>query len=239
VVERITPPFFEFGPKTFLGRGSLLAVAEAAMEAAVRYDVSVIVTPPMLDLEVVKSRFPRLWVFAQAMDDARPGNTTGAVLPEALRAVGADGVLLNHVERPLAFEELRSAVSRAKEANLQTLVCAEDIGEAVSYAEWSPDIVLLEPRDLIGTALRQVRPWIPEANNLLAAVDDCVLVMHGGGVADPDDAASVIAQGAAGTGCTSAIVRATDPGAMAMAMIHAVREAWDARFAIASLAAPT
>jgi triosephosphate isomerase len=227
--HHITPPFFEFGPKTFLTRSALFEIADVAREASVRYDVSVIITPPVVDIEAVKSRVPGLWVFAQAMDDRPPGRSTGAVLPEALRAIGADGVLLNHAERPLSFEALRSAIRRADETQLRTLVCAQDASEAVRYAEWSPDIVLLEPHDLIGTTHKDDRPWIPAANRAIADVDPTVLVMHGGGVADPHDVRALIAQGADGTGCTSAIVRARDPGDMTAAMIRAVREGWDER----------
>jgi triosephosphate isomerase (TIM) len=229
MTERITTPFFEFGPKTFLGRSAMLDIAEAAGRASERYDVAVIFTPPALDIEAIKSRVPALWVFAQGMDDGRPGRTTGAILPEALAAVGADGVLLNHAERPLSQEALRAAMRRADEAGLRTLVCANNTSEATLYASWSPDIVLLEPHDLIGTVHKGERPWIRSANHAIAQVNSAVLVMHSGGVAEPDDVRSLIAQGADGTGCTSAIVGARDPGEMAAVMIRAVREGWDER----------
>jgi triosephosphate isomerase (TIM) len=207
----------------------MLEIGEAAWHASVRYDVAVIFTPPALDIEAIKSRLPGLWVFAQAMDYGRPGRSTGAILPEALSAIGADGVFLNHAERPLSPDALRSAMRRADETGLRTLVCAEDTSEAMLYASWSPYIVLLEPHDLIGTAHKGDRPWIHSANRAIANVDPTVLVMHSGGVADPEDVRSLIAQGADGTGCTSAIVSATDPPETAAAMIRAVREGWDER----------
>jgi len=212
-----------------LDRAAMLDIAAAAWSASLRYEVAVIFTPPALDIEAIKTRVPGLSVFAQAMDDGLPGRSTGAILPEALRAIGADGVFLNHAERPLSPEDLRSAMRRADEAELRTLVCAQDTDEALLYASWSPYIVLLEPHDLIGTAHRGDRPWIRSANRAIAEVDPTVLVMHSGGVADPDDVRSVIAHGADGTGCTSAIVRATDPAEMVAEMIRAVREGWDDR----------
>jgi triosephosphate isomerase (TIM) len=229
MANRVVSPFFEFGPKTFLNRSALLTIAEAASAASLRYDVAVIITPPALDIEALKSRFPALWIFAQGMDDVPKGLTTGAVLPEALRAVGADGVLLNHAERPLDIAALRSSISRANEADLQTLVCADDTSEAVRYAAWSPDIVLLEPHHLIGTADADGRPWIEIANREVAEVDQSVLVMHGGGVADPDTVRSLVAQGADGTGCTSAVVHSHDPVNTITSMIRAAREGWDQR----------
>ena len=225
----IRPPFFEFGPKTFLSRDELLEVVEAAQAASTRYDVAVIVTPPALDVEAVKRAAPDVWVFAQAMDLAEPGSSTGAILPQALAAAGADGVMLNHAERPLAEAVMPRAIEQARTAGLQTLVCAEDAAQATRFAAWAPDVILLEPHDLIGTAHRSHRPWIAQANAAVARVDPRVLVMHGGGVADEYDVRAILAQGATGTGCTSAIVRASDRRATTERMIRAVREGWDVR----------
>src|SRR5579859_5972694 len=79
MTRAIRAPFFEIGPKTFLDRASLLEVAGAASAASLRYRVDVIITPPALDIEAAKRSAPILWVFAQAMDTARPGASTGAI----------------------------------------------------------------------------------------------------------------------------------------------------------------
>lgn len=234
MTRQIRPPFFEIGPKTFLDRAALLEVVEAAAEASARYDVDVIVTPPALDIDAVKRAAPTLWIFAQAMDLAQPGTSTGAILPEALARAGADGVMLNHAERPLAQRDLPDAIARARAAGLLTLVCADDTGQGVSSAAAGADLVLLEPPELIGTAHRSDRPWIGPANAAIAGVAAHVLVMHSGGVADADDVHALVAQGADGTGCTTAIVRAPDRRATTDRMIRAVREGWDARRLVAS-----
>jgi triosephosphate isomerase (TIM) len=236
VTASITPPFFEIGPKTFLDRSALMAVAEAAVVASRRYDVAVIITPPALDIEAVKHAAPTLWVFAQAMDTAKPGTSTGALLPEALSAVGADGVMLNHAERPLNEHALQAAMWRARTAGLLTLVCAKDLNQATHYAAWGPDVILLEPHDLIGTSNGRYRPSIAAATEAIAHIDGRALVMHAGGVGSPEDARAIITQGAAGTGCTTAIVQAPDQPAMTTRMIRAVREGWDARAGSAAAA---
>jgi triosephosphate isomerase (TIM) len=230
VTSAIRPPFFEIGPKTFLDRAALLEVADAAWQASVRYEVAVIITPPALDIEAVKHTAQGLWVFAQSMDMARPGASTGAILPEALAAVGANGVMLNHAERPVDDGALPTAISRARDAGLLTLICADTIQQATRYAACAPDLILLEPHDLIGTAGHRRRPSIAEANAAVASVDPGVLVMHGGGVADEHHVRAIMTQGAAGTGCTTAIVKAADRRDMTARMIRAVREGWDARY---------
>jgi triosephosphate isomerase (TIM) len=225
----IPAPFFEVGPKTFLDRAELLDVVDAACSASVGHDVAVIITPPALDIEVVKRAAPGLWVFAQSMDVAARGASSGAIIAEALADVGADGVMLNHAERPLAERALRTAIDRARDAGLRTLVCANDSAEAAHFAAWHPDLILLEPHDLIGTAHGRERPWIAQANAAVARVDPRILVMHSGGVAHESDVQAIIAQGAAGTGCTSAIVRATDRRRTVTQLIAAVREGWERR----------
>jgi triosephosphate isomerase len=225
----IAAPFFEIGPKTFLSRAALLEVTAAAARAARRFDVDVILTPPALDIEIVKAAAPDIWVFAQAMDLDRPGPSTGAVTAEALRAAGADGVMLNHAERPLSGAELAAAMARAAAAGLATMVCVEGVDEARRAAQHQPDIVLAEPHYLIGSAHRAERPWIPLINAAVADVSPGTLVMHSGGIADEADIAAVIGQGAAGTGCTTAVVAATDRPSAVTALIRAVRESWDAR----------
>jgi len=225
----IRAPFFEFGPKTSLDRAPLLEIVNAARAASARYDVPVILTPPALDIEAVKRAAPELWVFAQAMDIASARASTGAILARALAAAGADGVMLNHVERRLDERLLPDAVRQAHEAGLLTLLCADDVEQATRYARWSPTLILLEPPELIGTAHRDPRPWIGAADAAIAHVDPNVLVMHSGGIADEHDVRALIAQGAAGTGCSTAIVRAADPCDMTTRMIRAAREGWNDR----------
>jgi triosephosphate isomerase len=223
----LTAPFFEIGPKTFLSRAELLEVAAAAAAASAMYDVSVVYTPPVLDLELIKASAPDLWVFAQGMDLAQAGSSTGSILPEALRAIGADGVLLNHAERALSDAAVVSAIGRAQDNDLLTIVCADDEAESRTIARHGPDIILAEPRLLIGTASHAPRPWIPAVNAAVTEVDPHILVMHGGGIADSNDVIHVMTQGADGTGCTSAVVFARDKPAVVHGLIRAVREGWD------------
>lgn len=229
--HELKTPFFEIGPKNYLSRKELLELAAAASTAATAYGVSVIVTPPVLDLETVKASEPELWVFAQGMDLAEPGPSTGALLPEALAQVGADGVLLNHPERAVSDDDVATGIGRARACGLLTMVWADDEHQACKLASYGPDIVLCEPRRLIGTAAHTERPWIPRVTKAVAEVAPHALVMHGGGIADPEDVLHVMSQGADGTGCTSAVVLARNRPAVARSLIHAVRLGWDRRIA--------
>ena len=140
----ITPPFFEIGPKAYMYGSELVALAKQADALGRAYGVQVILTPQAVDIAAVAREVETLLVFAQHMDALEPGRGVGSVLPEAVRAAGAVGVLLNHVERRLTHDELERTMRRADEVGLATMVCADDASHAVSIAGPSPNVIIVE-----------------------------------------------------------------------------------------------
>jgi len=225
----ITPPFFEIGPKAFLYGEQALQLALHAEGLAQEFGVQIIFTPQYVDIPLIARRVQRLLVFAQHMDTLKVGRGVGSVLPEAIKAAGAKGVLLNHAEKPLAYETIRDTVQRADEVGLATLVCAGDIDQVRKVAALCPNILLAESPALIGTGkrLENDREEIARINQIVWQVNPDVFVLHGAGISDEKDVYRIIACGAQGTGSTSGIILAEDPLAMLTKMIRAVREAWD------------
>ena len=225
----ITPPFFEIGPKAYLYGRQALELALHADGLAQEFGVQIIFTPQYVDIPLIAGRVQHLLVFAQHMDALKVGRGVGSVLPEAVRAAGAKGVLLNHTGRPLAYETIRDTVQRADEVGLATLVCAGDIEQVRRVAVLSPNILLAESPALIGTGVRleNDREEITRINEAVWEINPDVLVLHGAGISDEKDVYRIIACGAQGTGSTSGIILAKDPQAMLTKMIRAVREAWD------------
>lgn len=225
----ITPPFFEIGPKTYLYGSRVLELAKAADEAGRRYNVRIIFTPQYVDIPLVARQTSHIYVFAQHMDSLRTGRGIGAVLPEAVKEAGAVGVLLNHIEKPLGLRDIYRTIKRADEVGLATLVCADNPQEAAAIAHLSPNIILAEPPELIGSIESGVtsRDYVANTNELVRSVNPRIRVLHSAGIRDPQDVADIVSMGAEATGCTSAIVKAEEPAAMLEAMIRAMRVAWD------------
>ena len=223
----LTAPFFEIGPKNFLRRVQLEALARAAGLAGADYGVTVVMTVPTALIAPIADLRTGVRVFAQAMDPDLPGDSMGRTIAETLVDAGADGVMLNHDSNPLDEDTLARTVSRAQQAGLRTIVCAGTHGEAVRSAMLAPDAILFEPPELIGTAGNAPRPWIPEANQAIRHACHNVLAMHAGGVSTPEIARSIMAAGADGTGSTSGILTADDPRAAARKFIAAARVGWD------------
>ena len=94
----LKPPFFEIGPKQYLYGDEVLELALIAEEASKKYGVQVIFTTPFPDIRRVAEATENLIVFAPSMDPIPVGRGLANILPESVRAAGADGVMLNHVE---------------------------------------------------------------------------------------------------------------------------------------------
>lgn len=227
-IKQIRPPFFELGPKAYLFGKDFIDLVVFADKLAKKYRVSIIVTPQYVDIPEAAKKTRNVFVFAQHMDPIPVGRGIGAVLPEAIKAAGACGVLLNHVEKRLGYEELKNTVSRAKEVGLMTMVCADDMVNAVQIAEMKPTIIVVESPDLIGQGKRNENEVaiIKEINDAIKSVSEKTLVLHGAGISTPDDVYEVIAAGAQGSGSTSGVMLAKDRFQMLEEMIRAVHKAW-------------
>jgi triosephosphate isomerase len=215
-----------FGPQ-------VLELAVRADELSRAYDVQIIFDPQYVDIPVVASRTEHLLVFAQHMDSLRPGRGMGSVLPEALQAAGAVGVILNHFERRLSADELQRTIERADEVGLATMVCTDNVEQAVAVAQLGPDIVVVEEPELIAAGGgHDTRPSVVAATNArIWEVNPGIVVIRGAGIGDAQDVYNVISSGSQGTGSSSAICKADDPFEMMERMIKATREAWDAAHA--------
>ncbi|MEK6721876.1 MAG: triose-phosphate isomerase [Chloroflexota bacterium] len=228
---KITPPFFEVGPKAYAWGDDVVALARRADELSRAWGVAVIFTPQYVDIPAVAAAVDLVHVFAQHMDALEPGRGIGAVLPEAIRAAGATGVLLNHVERRLPRDVLERTIHRAQAVGLSTMVCADDVEDAVTIARLAPDIVIVEEPLMIagGKRSQAARDSIAATNAAIRRVNPAIRVLHGAGINGPDDVYDVIASGAEGTGSSSAIFTAGDQSAVLETMIRATRQAWDSR----------
>ncbi len=226
----ITPPFFEIGPKAYLYGDRVLDLARRADAVSRQYRVQVILTPQYVDIALVAREMRNVLVFAQHMDSLPIGRGVGSVLPEAIKAAGATGVLLNHAERKLSRYDLEFTMRRADEVGLASMVCADNLEEAAAIARLQPNIIIAEAPELIGMGRRASndRELISAINQAIWEIDPEIRVLHGAGISSAQDVYNVIAAGAQGAGSTSGIVKASDPIAMTEEMIRSARMAWDA-----------
>lgn len=227
--KKIEAPFFEIGPKSYLYGDDILDLAKAADRASEKYGVDIIFTTPVVDIRRVKEATKHIHVFAPHMDPITPGRGLADILPESLVAAGAEGVMLNHCEKPLSFDVLEKTIARAKEVGLTTIVCADSMAAASQIATLSPDIIVAEPTELIDTGVSVGQEYVAAATKSVKSVNSDILVLTAAGISCGEDVYNTIIAGADATGSSSGVARATDRAAMVDEMIGAVRRAWDER----------
>lgn len=155
----------------------------------------------------------RIPVLAQHIDPIFFGGFTGYILPETVKNAGAKGTLLNHSEHRLDRETLKTAIYRAKEAGLITIVCAATPEEGAGFLEFNPDYIAVEPPELIGGDI-SVSTAQPEIIQNAAKLIGSEKLLVGAGVKTGKDVRIAIQLGAKGVLLASGITKAKDPRAV-------------------------
>ena len=137
--------------------------------------------------------------------------------------------MLNHCEKPLAFDTLKETIRRADEVGLVSIVCADSLADASRIAALAPDIIVAEPSELIGTGVSVGEEYVQAATKSVKDVNPDILVLTAAGISCGQDVYNTIIAGADATGSSSGIAKAADRAAMVDEMIAAVRRAWDER----------
>lgn len=223
----IKPPFFEIGPKAFMYGEAMLKLAKVIDKTALKYDVDIIVTPQYTDISLLANNTERIFVFAQHMDPLYPGRGLGSVLPEAVKAAGAVGVMLNHAEKPVSLEVLEQTIKRADEVGLGTIVCADTVEDVKNIAKMAPNIIVAEPTELIGTGKTSDSNYVVETIRTVNEINPDIMVLQGAGISNGQDVYNTIKLGAQATGTTSGIMKSDRPYEMVEEMIYNLRKAWD------------
>ena len=188
-------------------------LALLAEQVADETDICISLAPQTVDLKSVADTVT-LPVFAQHIDPITPGRNTGHILPDALHAAGATGTLISHSERRLELNDIESRIQRAKNVGLTQVVCVDTVGRAGDVSFFHPDVVAIEPPELIGSGIpvSKAKPEIVSNSvDAVASVDSKVKVLCGAGITSGEDVAAAMRLGAQGILVASGVVKSEDP----------------------------
>jgi triosephosphate isomerase len=191
-----------------MGAGSV-ALAKAVREAVESIRVEGIVAPPLPMISLVASEV-ELKVYSQTVGTMTGEKTTGEVLPEAVKAAGASGTLLNHSESRKTLVELKELVPRTQGLGLDVCLCSRSQREAVSLAALSPRYLAIEPAELIGSgvAVSKVRPeLVSKTVSALRKARYKGKILCGAGIVSGEDVARAVELGVDGVLVASSIVK--------------------------------
>ena len=202
------------------GRNAL-ELARTAEKVAEESGIYVAVAPQYVDIAAIAAQ-TSVPVFSQHIDPITYGSHTGHVLVEAVKEAGAVGTLINHSERRLLFKDINSAVRRAKEAGLITVVCADTAKNSSTVAFYSPEIIAVEPPELIGSGIpvSKAKPEVvSDTVALVKRVNKDITVLCGAGITRGEDVEAALKLGTEGVLVASGVVRAKDQRSALMDLI--------------------
>ena len=225
---KIRAPYFEIGTKNYIYGDKVLEYAIAADKAAEKYDIDVLFICPAVEIRQVAQNTKNLIILAPYMDTLRPGRGMADVLPEGLKAAGAQGVVINHCEKPMSLPQMKATIDRARELDFLVFACADTLDEAKAIANLHPDIINPEPSAIIGGG-NGVSPmaYVKDSIRVIKEIDPDIMVEQAAGITNGQQVYDFIMAGSEAAGAASGIMNAADPIAMIDEMIAATRRAAD------------
>jgi triosephosphate isomerase len=215
LVKKLPEPMIIVNFKTYLESTGPRAV-ELAEKAQKVYDethVCTAVAPQFADITNV-AKAVDIAVFAQHVDPIKPGSSTGHVLVDSVKEAGATGTLINHSERQLRLSDIDETIRLAREKGLVTCVCANNPSISAAVAALQPDIIAIEPPELIGTGIpvSKAKPGVvSDTVKQVRTVNSSVTILCGAGIGHGEDVRAALKLGTQGVLVASGIVKAKDP----------------------------
>lgn len=189
-----------------------LELAKISEKVSEESGIYVAVAPQFVDIAKIASE-TSVPVFSQHVDPITYGGHTGHVLVEAVKEAGAVGTLINHSERRIPFNDVDAAIRRTKEIGLISCVCADTAKNSSTIAYFSPDIIAVEPPELIGSGIpvSKAKPEVvSDTVSFVKKVNGGITILCGAGISKGTDVDSALQLGTEGVLVASGIVRAKD-----------------------------
>ena len=162
-MEKLKTPIVIVNFKAFnsaIGKNSV-ELAKICEQVAKKLNVNIAVAVQTSDISQVASAVS-IPVFAQHVDFVSQGAFTGSVLPEAVKSAGAVGSLVNHSEKPLDIGSIKKTILRLQDCGMLAIACAGTSEMAVEISKFNPDVIAIEPPELIGgdVAVSSAKPEV-------------------------------------------------------------------------------
>ena len=161
-------------------------------------------------------------VLAQHVDAVEFGAKTGWILPESVQQMGAVGSLINHSEHQIPLAQISATIKRLKDLGMLSVCCANTPSTAVKISKFKPDIIAIEPPELIGgnIAVSQAKPEvITQTTSRIRSIP----ILCGAGVKTKDDVVKAVQLGAKGILVASGVTNAPNPEKALTQLVRGLR----------------
>ncbi len=227
-MTKISTPIILVNLKTYLEAtgARALGLAKAAEEVSRDTGICIGLAPQFTDIALIASE-TEVPVFAQHIDPISPGSHTGHILGEAVKEAGAIGTLVNHSERRLVLAEIDANIQKAKKLKLKTCVCTNNPAVSAAVAVLRPDMLAVEPPELIGTGIpvSKAKPEVVTGTiEIVRTINNDVDILCGAGITKGEDAKAALKLGTVGVLLASAVAKAENPRDVLMDLALASKE---------------
>ena len=182
-------------------------------EISIEHNVNLAAAVSAIDLVDYADNL-KIPIFAQHVDGVNFGSNTGSILPEAVRYSGAVGTLVNHAECQMEWKDIEATINRCRELGLTTVLCTADAAATERGAGLNPDMIAVEPPELIGgdISVTTADPdIIKKTVEAVKSVNPNVEVLTGAGVENGEDVRMAIEFGTMGVLLASGVTKANNP----------------------------
>lgn len=225
-MKKVSAPFVLINFKTYAEATGKKAIELAKIVGKIGQETGICmgVAPQFADIAPVSDAVS-VAVFAQHIDPILPGNSTGHILAESIKENGAIGTLINHSERRLKLADIDGVISRVRELSLVSVVCTNNPSVSASAAALNPDMLAIEPPELIGTGISvsKAKPEIvTDTVRLVRNINKKVTILCGAGITMGGDVAAALRLGTEGVLVASGVVKAKSPDKVLLDFANAI-----------------
>lgn len=161
-------------------------------------------------------------VLSQHVDPIEFGAKTGHILPESALFAGAVGSLVNHSEHQVPLTEIKATIQRLRSLGMLSVCCADTPARAAQIAELNPDIIAIEPPELIGGNIA-VSTAKPEVITQTTRKIRDIPILCGAGIKTKDDVVKAVKLGAKGILVASGVTNSSNPEKALTALVRGLR----------------
>jgi len=186
--------------------------------------INISVAPQFTDIKAITDTVS-IPVLSQHIDPITPGSHTGHILLDSVKEAGAIGTLINHSEKQLKLSDIQTIIKNTQESNMASVVCTNNASVSSAVAALKPDIISIEPPELIGTGIpvSKAQPKVvTDTIERVKQVNPDAVLLCGAGITKSEDVTAALNLGTMGVLVASGIVKAKDPHKVLMEFSEAI-----------------
>jgi triosephosphate isomerase len=199
-------------------------LSKSAEKVSKETGVNISVAPQFTDIKAIADAVS-IPVISQHIDPIMPGSHTGHILLDSVKEAGAIGTLINHSEKQLKLSDIQTIIKNTYESDMTSVVCTNNAAVSSAVAALKPDIISLEPPELIGTGIpvSKAQPKVvTDTVERVKQVNPDAVLLCGAGITKGEDVTAALNLGTMGVLVASGIVKAKDPYKVLMEFSEAI-----------------